>query len=87
MGVLFLLLLNPHFGMIKSAVNLFGISGAKIPNPFGNSDLEGNFINGFYESETIRYGELGYGYPEKSQTMLNVPNKKNQTVLMLRRIR
>ena len=38
--------------------------------------LEGNFINGFYESETIRYGELGYGYPEKSQTMLNVPNAK-----------
>ena len=38
--------------------------------------LEGNFINGFYESENIRYGELSYGYPEKSQTMLNVPNAK-----------
>jgi hypothetical protein len=66
MGVPFLLLLNPHFGMIKSAVNLFGISGAKIPNPFGISNLEGNFINGFYESEIIRYGELGCGKKKKS---------------------
>lgn len=38
--------------------------------------LEGNFVNGFYESETIRYGELTYGVPEHSQTMLNVSNAK-----------
>lgn len=38
--------------------------------------LEGNFINGFYESEDIRYGELAYAYPQKSQTMLNVANAK-----------
>lgn len=38
--------------------------------------LEGNFINGFYESEPIRYGECCFGFPEVSQTMLNVPNAK-----------
>lgn len=38
--------------------------------------LEGNFINGFYESEMIRYGEFGYGFPKKSQSILNVPNAK-----------
>lgn len=41
-----------------------------------NQGLEGTFINGFYESETIRYGELAYAYPEKTQTMLNVTNGK-----------
>lgn len=44
--------------------------------------LEGNFINGFYESEEIRYGELTYGVPEKSQTMLNVTNAKEISLFL-----
>lgn len=38
--------------------------------------LDGTYINGFYETETIKYPEIAYGYPEKSQTMLNVTNFK-----------
>lgn len=38
--------------------------------------LEGNFINGFYESEDIRYGEFNFGFPKKSQSMLNITNAK-----------
>ncbi len=38
--------------------------------------LEGTFINGLYESQKIRYGELAYAYPEVTQTMLNVTNAK-----------
>lgn len=38
--------------------------------------LEGNFINGFYESEEIRYGEWNFGFPLKSQSLLNVTNGK-----------
>lgn len=38
--------------------------------------LEGNFINGFYESGHIRYGEWNYGFPQNSQTLLNLPNAK-----------
>ena len=38
--------------------------------------MEGSFINGFYESEPIRYGEFNYGFPRKSQSMLNVTNAK-----------
>ncbi|MGB8455605.1 MAG: beta-phosphoglucomutase [Anaerocolumna sp.] len=38
--------------------------------------IEGTYINGFYESEIIKYGEIAYGYAEKSQTMLNVANCK-----------
>lgn len=38
--------------------------------------LEGTYINGFYESEVIKYAEAAYGYAEKSQTMLNVTDYK-----------
>lgn len=38
--------------------------------------LEGTFINGFYESETIRYGEFNFGFPQVSQSMLNIVNAK-----------
>jgi trehalose/maltose hydrolase-like predicted phosphorylase len=38
--------------------------------------LEGTYINGFYDSEVIKYGEIAYGYAENGQTMLNVTNSK-----------
>ncbi|KPU27262.1 glycoside hydrolase [Caloranaerobacter sp. TR13] len=43
--------------------------------PEGTS-LEGTYLNGFYESHPIKYGEEAYGYAKKSQTMLNVTNSK-----------
>jgi trehalose/maltose hydrolase-like predicted phosphorylase len=55
-----------------------GIRGNFEEAPFetvGDS-YDGTYINGFYESGTITYGETAYGYAEKSQTMLNVPNGK-----------
>ena len=36
----------------------------------------GTYINGFYETLPIVYGEAAYGYAEKSQTMLNITNGK-----------
>lgn len=44
--------------------------------------LEGNFINGFYESEDIRYGEWNYGFPERSQSLLNVPGAKTTEIYL-----
>ena len=32
----------------------------------------GCYLNGFYEREKIKYGEIAYGYAENSQTMLSV---------------
>src|SRR5215472_783762 len=43
--------------------------------PPGTS-VDATYLNGFYESETIRYPEIAYGFAEKSQTMLNVTNGK-----------
>ncbi|MGN0762476.1 MAG: glycoside hydrolase family 65 protein, partial [Aristaeellaceae bacterium] len=34
--------------------------------------VEGCYLNGFHETEKIRYGEIAYGYAEESQTLLNV---------------
>lgn len=44
--------------------------------------LEGNFLNGFYESENVRYGEWNYGFPTRSQTILNVPNCKTIRLIL-----
>lgn len=41
-----------------------------------DTGLEGNFVNGFYESEKIRYGEANFGSPLYSQSLLNLPNLK-----------
>mgnify|MGYP001066326424 CR=1 FL=1 len=38
----------------------------------GALGVEGCYINGFHETEKIRYGEIAYGYAEDSQTMLNL---------------
>jgi len=44
--------------------------------------LEGNFINGFYESGQIRYGEWNFGFPEYNQTPLNLPNLKTTRIYL-----
>ena len=41
-----------------------------------DTGLEGNYVNGFYESEKIRYGEANFGSPLYSQSLLNLPNLK-----------
>ncbi len=38
--------------------------------------IEGTYVNGFYESAPIAYGEKLHGYAENKQTMLNLPNAK-----------
>lgn len=36
----------------------------------------GTYINGFYDSEPISYGESAYGYAKNHETILNLPNPK-----------
>lgn len=47
-----------------------------------DTGLEGNFINGFYEREQIRYGEANFGSPLLSQSLLNLPNLKETHVYL-----
>lgn len=37
---------------------------------------KGTYINGFYDSETILYGENAYGYAKNHETILNLPDPK-----------
>lgn len=67
------------FSLGNGYIGMRGTFEEGYPGAAGMS-LEGTYLNGFFESETIRYTEFGYGYPEKSQTMLNVTNGK---VIML----
>ncbi|WP_057978747.1 glycoside hydrolase family 65 protein [Caloramator mitchellensis] len=38
--------------------------------------VEGTYLNGFYDTHQIKYGEKAYAFPEIGQTMLNVLNAK-----------
>lgn len=40
-------------------------------------EVEGTFVNAFYDTEEIVYGEVAYGYAKNRQTQLLVPNTKN----------
>jgi alpha,alpha-trehalose phosphorylase len=42
----------------------------------GRHSVEGTYINGFYESAPIVYGEKFIGYAENKQTILNLANAK-----------
>ncbi|MCR5318119.1 MAG: beta-phosphoglucomutase [Treponema sp.] len=37
---------------------------------------KGTYINGFYESESILYGESAYGYAKNHETIVNLPDPK-----------
>jgi alpha,alpha-trehalose phosphorylase len=38
--------------------------------------LSGTYLNGFYESYPLEYGEYGYGFPEDGQVIVNVTDGK-----------
>ena len=41
-----------------------------------STTIDGSYLNGFYESEPIKYPETAYGLARHNQFMLNVPNTK-----------
>lgn len=45
-----------------------------------NTSVDGSYLNGFYETEPIKYPEAAYGFAENGQTLLNVANAKRITI-------
>lgn len=43
---------------------------------------EGVYLNGFYDTAPIRYGEAAYGYARNGQTMLNLANAKRIRIFL-----
>ncbi|MDZ7733025.1 MAG: glycosyl hydrolase family 65 protein [Acidimicrobiia bacterium] len=68
-------------GSLASAETLFSLSNGYL-GLRGNLDESapavepGTYVNGFYETREIEYGERAYGYPDDGQTMLNVTDGK-----------
>jgi Trehalose and maltose hydrolases (possible phosphorylases) len=60
--------------MLAVGNGYLGIRGC--PEEGGPNAENGTFINGFYESRPIIYGEEAYGFPKTGQTILNVTNSK-----------
>ncbi len=43
---------------------------------------KGTYINGFFESESILYGEVAYGYAKNHETIVNLPDPKRIEMLV-----
>lgn len=51
-----------------------GHVGVRASNPIVSSEDAGTVVNGFYEESNIIYGEKAYGYAEKNQTIVKLPD-------------
>ncbi|SFU47826.1 glycoside hydrolase family 65 protein [Pseudoduganella namucuonensis] len=63
------------FALGNGYIGLRGTHEEGYTGPRGTS-LDGTYLNGFYESESIHYPEAAYGLAKTNQFMLNVPNAK-----------
>jgi alpha,alpha-trehalose phosphorylase len=63
------------FALGNGYIGLRGTHEEGYTGPKGTS-LDGTYLNGFYESESIHYPEAAYGLAKTNQFMLNVPNAK-----------
>ncbi len=67
--------------LLAQTESLFALSNGHV-GWRGNLDegephgLPGSYLNGVYERRPLPYGEGGYGFPESSQTIINVTNGK-----------
>src|SRR6266566_3304412 len=70
---------NPEFlaqfeTMLALGNGYLGVRGC--PEEGGPNAENGTFINGFYETRPIVYGEEAYGFAKTGQTIVNVTNSK-----------
>ena len=63
------------FALGNGTIGLRGTHEESYLGPEGSSQ-EGNYLNGFYESEPITYPENAYGLARNNHFMLNLPNGK-----------
>ncbi|MBN1647368.1 MAG: HAD-IA family hydrolase [Spirochaetales bacterium] len=59
--------------------SLFSLGNGYLGFRGNTAEISGNYfrgvyLNGFYETQPIRYSEKAYGYPQIQQTMLNLPD-------------
>jgi alpha,alpha-trehalose phosphorylase len=68
-------------GFLAQSESIFALANGHL-GLRGNLDegepcgLSGTYLNGFYESYPLEYGERGYGWPEDGQKLVAVPDGK-----------
>ncbi len=70
-----------HLDILAQTESIFALSNGHIGlrgnldegEPYG---IPGTYLNSVYELRTLPYAEVGYGYPESGQTVINVTNGK-----------
>ena len=67
------------FALGNGYIGLRGALEEGYNGPAGTS-LDGTYLNGFYESESIVYPEAAFGLAKTNQFMLNVPNAKGVAI-------
>lgn len=67
---------NGYIGMRGTPEEGHGPGGA------AGGTLEGTYLNGFHDTETIHYPENAYGLARTNEFMLNVPNAKRVAVVV-----
>lgn len=58
------------FSIANGYLGVRGSFEEEVPNSMNS--VRGTYLNGFYETEEITYGEKLYGFPDRSQSILNV---------------
>lgn len=70
-----------HFDLLAVTESVFALSNGHI-GLRGNLDegepnaIPGTYLNGFFESVPLPHAEVGYGYPEEGQSLIDVTNGK-----------
>jgi alpha,alpha-trehalose phosphorylase len=76
-----------HLDLLPQTESLFALSNGHI-GLRGNLDegephgMPGTYLNGYYETLPLPHAEAGYGYPEESQSLVNVTNGKITRLLV-----
>ena len=60
--------------------NYLGVRANFEENVPYQTTIRGTYVNGFYDSHTIPYGESAYGFPESGQTIVNLPDAQSITL-------
>lgn len=74
--------LDPHSLSVDESVmatqnNYLGVRGNFEEGTPYQKSIRGTYINGFYDSHIIPYGESSYGFPEKGQSIVNLPDAQS----------
>lgn len=76
-----------HLNILAQTESIFALSNGHI-GLRGNLDegepngLPGTYLNSVYELRTLPYAEIGYGYPDLGQTIINVTDGKIMRLLV-----